>query len=220
MTPELCMNYARDYLHERYQNYEAVIVLHLESCRGDDSKRFAIHIGLNRSNLSTGRRLDEGPARKAAAARVKTIRKLDEQYNLRQLERGKSNSRRHARQPGFAEQDMARKDQTDRSENARIRIAVARRIDEIGRIPECNDRMKELSRRLAKDGIKLAYSQGGHLQYRFYSRALGGERKINGTKLGFARNRVTGRVTRFTLWGVNLAMQLAWQLANEQERDC
>jgi len=218
MTPERCMEYARDYLRTRYPDCEAIVVLHVEVCHGDDSKRFAAHIGLNRSNLSTGRRLDEGPARKAAAARVKTVRELDKQYDLRQLKRGKANSRAHARQPGAAERDMARKGQAERSENARVRETVARRIDEVGRLPECADRMSELSRRLKKDGITLSRSKGGHLQYRFQSKALGGERKINGARLGFARNRSTGAVIRFTLRGVSLGMRLAWRLANEQER--
>lgn len=218
MTPERCIEYARDYLRAHYPDYEAVVVVHLERCRGDGTSRLAAHIGLNRSNLRSGRRLDEGPARKAAAARVKTVRELDERYGLRQLERGKANSKTHARQPAAAERDMARRGRAERSENARVRAAVARRIDEVGRLPECADRMGELSRRLQKDGITLARSSGGHLQYRFYSKALGGERKVNGARLGFARNRVTGRVTRFTLRGVGLAMRLAWELAREQER--
>ena len=219
MTPERCMDYARDYLRARYPDCEAVVVLHLEKCRGDGSERIAAHLGINRSDLITSRRLDEGPARKAAAARVKTVRELDERYGLRQLERGKANSRTHARQPGAAERDMARKGQAERSENARVRATVARRIDEVGRLPKCADRMGELSRRLEKDGIALVRSKGGHIQYRFHSKALGGERKVNGARLGSARSRSTGAVTRFTLRGVSLAMRLAWQLANEQERD-
>ena len=58
---------------------------------------------------------------------MKTVRTLDERYGLRQLERGKANSRVHARQPGTEERDMARKGQAERSENARVRVAVARR---------------------------------------------------------------------------------------------
>lgn len=107
MTPELCMRYAREYVAERYPNQEVVMVLHRERCRADATDRYAVHLGINRSDLETGRRLDEGPARKAAASRVKTVRTLDERYGLRQLERGKANSRVHARQPGRAERDMA-----------------------------------------------------------------------------------------------------------------
>lgn len=218
MTPERCIDYARDYLRTRYPDNEAVVVIHLERCRGDGSERFAAHIGLNRTNLSTGRRLDEGPARKAAAARVKTIRELDERYGLRQLERGRANSRKHARQPGAAERDMARKGQAERSENARVRATVARRVDEVGRLLDCPDRMGELSRRLAKDGITLARASNGGIQYRFHSDSLGRERKVNGARLGYARNRMTGRVTRFTLRGPEAAMRLAWEAAREDER--
>lgn len=218
MTPERCMEYARDYLRVRYPNCEAVVVLHLETCRGDGSERFAAHIGLNRSDLSTGRRLDEGPARKAAAARVRTVRELDERYGLRQLERGRANSKAHARQPGPEERDMARKGQAERSENARVRATVARRVEEVGRMAECPDRMSELSRRLAKDGITLARSRNGSLQYRFHSAALGRERRVNGARLGFAHNRATGRVMSFTLWGVGLAMRLAWEIERAEER--
>lgn len=218
MTPERCIDYARDYLRTRYPNCEAVVVLHLETCRGDGSQRFAAHIGLNRSDLSTGRRLDEGPARKAASARVRTVRELDERYGLRQLERSRANSKAHARQPGPEERDMARKGQAERSENARVRATVARRVEEVGRIPECPNRMGELSRRLAKDGITLARASNGGLQYRFHSAVLGRERKVNGARLGYARNRATGAVTRFTLRGVGLAMRLAWEIARAEER--
>ena len=212
MTPELCMRYAREYVAERYPNQEVVMVLHRERCRADATDRYAVHLGINRSDLETGRRLDEGPARKAAASRVKTVRALDEMYGLRQLERGKANSRVHARQPGTEERDMARKGQAERSENARIRVAVARRIEEVGRMRVCPDRMGELERRLKRDGIELARSKGGSLQYRFPSKSLGGMRKVNGGRLGFAVDRSTGIAVRFTLRGIATAMRAFWEL--------
>lgn len=212
MTPEMCMRYARDYVAERYPNQEVVIVLHRERCRSDDTDRYAAHLGINRSDLETGRRLDEGPARKAAAARVKTVRTLDERYGLKQLERGKANSRVHARQPGKAERDMARRGQAMRSENARVREAVARRVEEVGRIPKCPDRLGELERRLKNDGIELAESKGGSLQYRYHSKSLGATRKVNGGRLGFAVDRSSGIVVRFTLRGIATAMRSFWEL--------
>lgn len=147
------------------------MVLHRERCRADATDRYAVHLGINRSDLETS--LDQGPARKAAASRVKTVRTLDERYGLRQLERGKANSRVHARQPGTEERDMARKGQAERSENARVRVAVARRIEEVGCMRDCPDRMGELERRLRRDGIELARSKGGSLQYRFPSSLSG-----------------------------------------------
>lgn len=143
---------------------------------------------------------------------MKTVRTLDERYGLRQLERGKANSRVHARQPGTEERDMARKGQAERSENARVRVAVARRIEEVGRMRDCPDRMGELERRLKRDGIELARSKGGSLQYRFPSKSLGGMRKVNGGRLGFAVDRSTGIAVRLTLRGIATAMRAFWEL--------
>ena len=67
MTPERCMAYARDYVTARYPEQETLWVLHRESCKGDGRDRYAGHVAINRTNLETGRRLDEGPARKASA---------------------------------------------------------------------------------------------------------------------------------------------------------
>lgn len=212
MTPEMCMCYAREYAAERYPNQEVVMVLHRERCRTDATDRYAVHLGINRSDLETGRRLDEGPARKAAALHVRTVRALDERYGLRQLERGKANSRVHARQPGRAERDMARKGQAERSENARVRATVARRVEEVGRMRDCPDRMGELERRLKRDGIELARPNGRSLQYRFPSKSLGGVRKVNGGRLGFAVDRSTGIAVRFTLRGIATAMRAFWEL--------
>lgn len=218
MTPERCMAYARDYLLERYPNQECVVVLHREHCESDGTDRFAAHLGINRTDLATGRRLDEGPARAAGRARAGTVRALDGRYGLRQLERGRANSRVHGRQPGAAERDMARKGQAERSENERVRRAVARRIDEVARAPECPDRMAELSRRLGQDGISLNRSKGGDLQYRFHSKSLGGERKVNGSRLGYVVHRKTGRTIRFTYRGVMRGLRLCMQLYRTMDR--
>ena len=56
---------------------------------------------------------------------------------------------------------MACKGQTGRSESARVRAAVARRVEEVGHMSDCPDRMGELERRLRRDGIELARSKGG-----------------------------------------------------------
>lgn len=167
MTPELCMRYAREYVAGRYPNQEVVMVLHRERCRADVTDRYAVHLGINRSDLETGHRLDEGPARKG---------------------------------------------QAERSENARVRVAVARRIEEVGRMRDCPDRMGELERRLRRDGIELAKSKGGSLQYRFPSKSLGAVRKVNGGRLGFAVDRSTGITVRFTLRGIATAMRAFWEL--------
>lgn len=215
MTPSRCMEYARDYIAKRYPNQEIVIVLHEERCRSDGSARFAAHLAINRTDLETGRRLNDGPARAAAKSRVRTVEELDTKYGLSQLERGLSNSKVHARQPGREEREMAKKGRSDKSENARVRAIVAQRAEEVGRLKSCPDRFGEFARRLESDGIEIARSKRGALQYRYHSESLGKTRKINGARLGYAVNRSTGRIMRFTARGIDLAIRAAWELARE-----
>ena len=195
------------------------MVLHKEHCRADGTDRYAVHLGLNRTDLATGRRLDEGPARKAAAARVKTVRALDERYGLAQLERGKANSHAHARQPSRAEKEAATRDRSVKTENQIVRETVARRVEEVGRLPRCDDRIAELGRRLESDGIRIARGARGGIQYRYRSKALGRVRKISGAALGFAVNRTTGRVMGFTLRGIRLAMALALEMSRDEREN-
>ena len=61
MTPGRCMAYARDYVGERYPDQEVVMVLHKEHCRADGTDRYAVHLGINRTDLATGRS-DSGAA--------------------------------------------------------------------------------------------------------------------------------------------------------------
>lgn len=222
MTPELCMRYAREYVATRYPDSEVVIVLHREHCKVDETDRYAAHIAINRSLLDgTGRRLDEGPARKAAAARVGTVRELDARYGLRQLERGR-NDRAHARQPSKAEQEWQRRDKSHRSENDLVRERVAIRACEVAALRECPNRLRELARRLEGDGITMTRAKGGDLQYRFESESLkrgggGTVRKINGATLGRAVSRA-GRAIGLDIRGVQLALGLTRQLVRTMER--
>lgn len=217
MTPELCMRYAREYVATRYPDSEAVIVLHREHCKSDGTDRYAAHIALNRSLLDgTGRRLDEGPARKAAAARVRTVRELDERYGLRQLERGR-NDQAHARQPSRAEREWQRRDSSHRSENDLVRERVAVRACEVAALRGCPNRPRELARRLGEDGITMTRSKTGDLQYRFESESLrrsggGSVRKVNGATLGRAVSRA-GRSIGLDAHGMRLALGLARQAA-------
>lgn len=192
MTPGRCMDYARDYVALRYPDQEVVAVLHLEECRGDGSRRFACHLGVNRSDLATGLRLDE----RAAAARAATVRALDERYGLRQLERGRAGD----------------------SENARVRAAVARGVEEVGRMRSCPDRMGELERRLAHDGVRMCRGARGGLQYEFRSRSLGGTRRVSGARLDFARDRRTGVVVRLTARGIREGIEAFRALERAAER--
>lgn len=212
MTPSLCMDYVRDYVAARYPNQECFWVLHKERCKTDGIDRYAVHIAINRTDLETGRRLDEGGARMAARARVKTVRELDGRYGLRQLERG-SNSRKHARQPSRAEREWQRRDRSHRSENDRVRERIAIRASEVSRLPSCDNRPRELVRRLAQDGITMTLSKSGDAQFRYKSQSLkrsgkGAERRINGSTLGGARSR-SGRTMRFDFRSVQAAIALA-----------
>lgn len=150
MTPSRCMEYTRDYVAARYPNQECFWVLHEERCKTDGAERYAVHIAINRTDLETGGRLDEGGARAAARARVKTARELDERYSLRQLERG-SNSKKHARQPSRAEREWQRRDRSHRSENDRVRERVAIRARCQGFLPVITGRasLHAGSRRMA-----------------------------------------------------------------------
>lgn len=161
---------------------------------GYGSRRFACHLGVNRSDLATGLRLNEGSARRAAAARAATVRALDERYGLRQLERGRVGD----------------------SENARA--TVARRVEEVGRMRSCPDRMAELERRLARDGVRMRRGARGGLQYEFRSRSLGGTRRVSGARLGFARDRRTGVVVRFTARGIREGLEAFRALERVAER--
>ena len=57
------------------------------------------------------------------------------------------------------------------------------------------------------------------MQYHYHSKSLGKERKISGSRLGLARNRATGRVTKFTLRGIGAAMRLVREACRDQEQE-
>lgn len=222
MTPERCMEYVRDYVTERYLSQEVIAVLHLEHCASDGTDRFAAHLCVSRTNLDTGRRLNEGPSRRAAQARVATVRELDERYGLRQLERGR-NSKVHARQPSRAEREWQRRDASHRSENDFVRERVAVRASEVARLASCDNHPRELARRLSDDGITMTLSGGGDVQFRFRSESLertgsGGERKVNGATLGSVVNRRTGATIGLDRSGLFAALGVGKAIARTIER--
>lgn len=221
MTAERCLEYARRYVEVRYPNVEAFWVLHRER-GGDGVERYSAHILLNRTLLDgprAGLRLDEGPARVAARARAETVRELDAEFDLRQLERGKRNSKIHARQPS-REEKLARKRSGGRSENDEVRAKIAAHVQEISRMNRVEHPERELARRLRADGIELGVSKNGDLQYRYKAKSLGGKmRKINGTRLGAVRSKRTGKVMSLSRSGVRLAISAALYMAREAERD-
>ncbi len=60
---------------------------------------------------------------------------------------------------------MACKGQTGRSESARVRAAAARRVEEVGHMRDCPDRMGELERRLRRGRHRAREVEGRSLQY-------------------------------------------------------
>lgn len=224
MDERACMKYAAEYVRRRYPDQEAVWTLHREHSR-DGTDRWAVHIGINRTNLATGRRLDEGPARKARASRVAAIREMDREFGLRQLTRGKRNSRTHARQRSREERKaqaaLVREAESEGrdpipTQNERVRRAVARSIEETRSHGETKDPEEEFRRRLATRGIALGTSASGDYQYRW--REGEATRKVNGIRLGEIRTR-GGRVFRFSRGAVRAMLGLERQLRRQAERE-
>lgn len=90
MTPERCMRFAMEYVAKRYPHQQVVFALHEESDKL--GKRYAVHMAINRSDLMTGKRLWEGTGKKGHHDRVATVREMDDEWGLQQVEEGKPNS--------------------------------------------------------------------------------------------------------------------------------
>ena len=106
LSPEDCMAYAREYAAAYYPNQQVVMALHDEWCREDRTHRYAVHLVINRTDLSTGRRLDEGLGRSAKQMRAERVRKMDAAWGLKQVEEGVRNSAVHKRQPSKVEREI------------------------------------------------------------------------------------------------------------------
>lgn len=178
VTPDLAMRYARDWVQMRYPNQEAVWVLHLETCDADGSSRYAVHMAIGRTDLETGKRLHEGMGQKAKIARASAIRSLDARYGLRQMEKGKRNSRVHARQPTRAERAMSSRGV--RTDKQYIREAVRTSIAE-ARLSGGGDPYSRFVALLEAKGVRVSSSKTG--QGHVFERMRTGLR-VSGYKLG------------------------------------
>ena len=98
-----CMEFAHEWVERYYPNQEAAWALHLEHSR-DGTDRYAVHIAINRTDLSTGKRLNDGRASRQRTLHAARMREMDGRWGLSQLERGTRNSRVHARQESRGEQ--------------------------------------------------------------------------------------------------------------------
>lgn len=107
LSPEDCMRYAKEYVGKYYPNQQIVMALHNEYCKADKTHRYAIHIVINRTDLSTGKRLDEGSGKSAKVKRASLIRDLDREWGLKQVVEGERNSSVHKKQPSRIEKELA-----------------------------------------------------------------------------------------------------------------
>lgn len=162
MSAEKCMSFAREWVQTRYPDQEAVWVLHKEHCAADGTDRYACHIFVNRTNLETGRRLDEGPARRAKYERAQAMRAMDEKWGLRQIEKGRRNSRIHARQPTRKERAMEQRGV--RTDKRYLREAIRASVAEV-REAGGDHRMRDLERSLEKKGVKMTRGARGGLVF-------------------------------------------------------
>lgn len=178
VTPEFAMDYAREWVQRRYPDHEAVWVLHREHCAADGTDRLAVHIAINRTDLATGRRLDEGPSRIAKVERANAIRDMDREHGLRQMERGVRNSRTHARQPTRAEREMEGRGL--RTDKRYIREAVRASVREVSRAP-ARERSAAFAKVLEAKGVRVDVPKGGGDLT--FERVRSGTR-VSGTKLG------------------------------------
>lgn len=106
LKPEDCMCYAKEYAKVYYPNQQVVFAIHNEYCKEDKTHRYAVHMVINRSDIVTGKRLDEGRSREAKVRRANHIREMDERWGLKQVERDKRNSVVHNRQPSKIEREI------------------------------------------------------------------------------------------------------------------
>ena len=103
LTAGDCMAFAREWVERYYPNQEAVWALHREHCAADGTDRWAVHVAINRTDLETGKRLDEGRSSRQKVLHASRMRGMDERWGLAQMEKGARNSAHHARQQSRGE---------------------------------------------------------------------------------------------------------------------
>lgn len=178
MGPEECMRFAREWVERRYPDQEAAWVLHRERCERDGTERYAAHIAINRTNLETGLRLNEGPSKYAKVERANAMRDMDRKWGLSQLEAGVRNSRAHAMQPTRAEREMAERGALSKKEALRQRVSF--HIRSVSMEAPGGNLLRELSKRLESDGIRMTVSKSEkQLQFETEDGF-----KVNGNRLG------------------------------------
>ena len=155
------MGFAREWVERYYPNQEAAWALHLEHSK-DGTDRYAVHIAINRTDLETGRRLDEGRASRQKVLHASRMREMDARWGLSQLERGQRNSRSHARQESRGEQ-MARAAGFARSagfetDQDHVRRVVRESVREVA-ASDAKNKMRALNETLEKRGVHMRLSR-------------------------------------------------------------
>lgn len=208
MDAEKCMAYAKEYVEKHLNSYECVWVLHKERCKADNTERFAVHLGVNVTNLDTGNRLHEGNGKQTKITHANQIRDLDRKWNLRQLEVNKRNSKVHARQPTRAEKEMAKRG--IRSDKQYIREAIQSSMKEV-RSSTSENPIRALSDSLKRKGVLMSKSKHGTDVT--FKRAKTG-RTVNGVKLG--RGYSLAGITKGL--GVEMTRSLVRSIEQDLER--
>lgn len=202
MSPAACMAFVREWVEERYPNQEAYWVLHEEISREDGVHRFCAHLCINRTDLSTGKRLDEGLSKHAKFERANAMRDMDKRWELKQTRANERNSLLHARCSSREERRLsARGIVTDKEYIRRAIRDSARQVTEVPNEKKAIAFSKELEKR----GVCVERSKNGK-DFTF-TRAKTG-RRVNGVKLGRG----------FTPAGLRAALRISVSLVQSVER--
>lgn len=183
LTAQDCMGFAREWVERYYPNQEAVWALHREHCAADGTDRWAVHVAINRTDLETGKRLDEGRASRQKVLHASRMRGMDERWGLAQMEKGARNSAHHARQQSRGER-RAREAGLARSpcfetDLDHVRRVVRESVQEVARGGETN-KMRALNESLERRGVHMRLSRDKTLK----SRDLVFEYRPTGTGAG------------------------------------
>ena len=183
LTAQDCMGFAREWVERYYPNQEAVWALHREHCAADGTDRWAVHVAINRTDLETGKRLDEGRASRQKVLHASRMRGMDERWGLAQMEKGARNSAHHARQQSRGERrareaGLARSPRFE-TDLDHVRRVVRESVQEVARGGATN-KMRALNESLERRGVHMRLSRDKTLK----SRDLVFEYRPSGTGAG------------------------------------
>lgn len=168
MSRDGCMEFAREWVGRYYPNQEAAWALHLEHSR-DGTDRYAVHIAINRTDLETGKRLNDGRASRQKTLHAARMRDMDERWGLVQLERGERNSRVHARQESRGERRAreigSRADAGFETDQDHVRRVVRESVREVAS-SDASNKMRALNESLKRRGVHMRLSRDRNLKER------------------------------------------------------